>query len=250
MHKLSKHKCSSTCIQTHTYAHKHTQLAWSSDSRCFLVVGNGFSSSVVMYSVSQSSGKYALKLLWQVKTESDSAVEENEGQTKGASSGESSEGGPASQKSGKDYHYGNAFTMAEINPSGSVFAVEERKNGKVFVHLFSNGGKHLKCVDFDYESVVLLSTYHSGLGVYGMVIQGGHVIVLCAESLEMKSTFKVVSGVVGGTGKIGCMYELLYRFYCFVLLVQNFQVCVLHVPPSPHTIRGMYLDLVCGMERV
>lgn len=152
-----------------------------------------------MYSVSQSSGKYALRLMWQVQTESDTAEEEIEGQTKGVWSGalkHRSEGGPATQRSGADYHYGNAFTMAEINPSGSVFAVEE-KNRRVFVHLLSDGGKRLKCVNIDHESVVLLSTYNPGPGVYGMVVQGGHVIILCAESLEVKSTFKAVSGVVG-----------------------------------------------------
>ena len=43
------------------------QLAWSPDSTRFVIVGNGFNSSVVMYSVQPEGSKPVLKQLWQVK---------------------------------------------------------------------------------------------------------------------------------------------------------------------------------------
>ena len=100
---------------------------------------------------------------------------------------------PSRQRDGKNYHYADAFTMAEVNPSMNVFAVEETKDGQVYAHLFSAMGEHLKCVETSEKSVVLLSTYSSGLEAYTMVVQGGCVLTLSAEGLDVKHRFKAVS---------------------------------------------------------
>ena len=83
--------------------------------------------------------------------------------------------------------------MVEVNPSGRVFVVEEKEDRAGFAHIFSESGEHLKCANVSHKSVVLLSPHNAGLGCYGLVVQGGQVLIVFAESLEMRSSFKVVS---------------------------------------------------------
>ena len=85
--------------------------------------------------------------------------------------------------------------MAEANPSLSVFAIKEKNDGRVSVHLVSQKGELLKSVEIGVKSVLLLSTYNDMLGVYGVVVEGGEVLIFDAESLDMKNRFKVVSAV-------------------------------------------------------
>lgn len=117
---------------------------------------------------------------------------------------------------GTDYHYGDAFYMAEINPSGNVFAVEERPGKSTLARLYSHGGellhtselhapitaavdtkdaeKSAKTGDGDKRpgvQTLLISTYKAGC--YALVVQGGYVLLVDAEKLTIANSFKVVS---------------------------------------------------------
>ncbi len=118
---------------------------------------------------------------------------------------------------GLDYHYGDAFYMAEINPSGNVFAVEERPGRNTLARLYSPGGELLNsselcvrapttgAVDDTKESAetdggegdkklgvqtLLISTYKAGC--YALVAQGGYALFIDAEKLAITSCFELV----------------------------------------------------------
>ena len=122
--------------------------------------------------------------------------------------------------SGLEYQYGDAFYMAEINPSGNVFAVEERPEQSTLARLYSPSGELLNtselCVPTadnpttnaagmkessvagvsggDKRSAIqtlLISTYKDGC--YALVVQGGYVLLVDAELLTITKSFKVVS---------------------------------------------------------
>ena len=86
--------------------------------------------------------------------------------------------------------------MAEVNPSLNILAVQEDKDGNVSVHLLSAEGKPLNSVDTGERSAMLLSSCNSKLNVYGLVVQGGYVLIFDADSLNVKSKFKVVCVVI------------------------------------------------------
>ena len=183
------------------------QLAWSHDSKRFLIVGNGFNSSVVVYDVITQDDRQNpahIKQAWQTKTD----------QSQMTSQGVRTTDPPVSEalkNTGWDYHYGNAYYMAEINLSGNVLAVEERPKKTTLVHLYSPEGKLLKTAELRVTAeevekekegasedsgdvavhTLLISKYNSGF--YAIAVQGSHVILLGAESLETEQTFKVVS---------------------------------------------------------
>jgi hypothetical protein len=120
-----------------------------------------------------------------------------------------------------DYHYGDAFYMAEINPSGNVFAVEERPGRSTLARLYSPRGEPLNsselhvhapttvsdaAADDTKESAeadgcegdkklgvqtLLISTYKAGC--YALVVQGGYALFIDAEKLTITSCFKLVS---------------------------------------------------------
>ena len=145
-----------------------------------MIVGNGFESSIAMYSLTKHTS-VELQLLWQAKAENfgtktstRSAVEEI-------------------TKTGRDYHYSDAFTMAEVNPSFNVFAIREKESGSVSIHLFSKEGKKLKEMDINEKSVPLLSAFNDKVDAYGIVVRGGNVLIIGAESLEIRTKFRVVS---------------------------------------------------------
>ena len=164
-----------------------------------------------MYSIrTAANGKPMLELLWQVKVgnDGDKKIGEEMGMSQDTpdthcttsevvasehhiNPTEVHRGG----RTGRDYHYSDAFTMAEANLSLSVFAIKEKNDGHVSVHLFSQKGELLKSVGIGVKSVLLLSTYNDMLGVYGVVVEGGEVLIFDAESLDMKNRFKVVSAV-------------------------------------------------------
>lgn len=151
-----------------------------------------------MYSLSTAvSGKPMIELIWQmgISVCDDGLSSEMQTAEKGRSVGtvETSQASQLDRRSGRGYHYADVFTMAEVNPSWNVFAVKEKVDGEVSVHLFSTKGELLRSASIGEKSVVLLSTYNSRLGMYSMVVQGGHVIILDAESLEVKHKFKAVS---------------------------------------------------------
>ena len=160
-----------------------------------------------MYSVrTAANGKPMLELLWQVKVGNDGDKETELAQHAPDTHCKTSEVVSLEQhidptevhrggRTGRDYHYSDAFTMAEANPSLNVFAIKEKNDGRVSVHLFSQDGKLLNSVGIGVKSVLLLSTYNDMLGVYGVVVEGGEVLIFDAESLDMKNRFKVVSAV-------------------------------------------------------
>lgn len=166
-----------------------------------------------MYSVSTTgSGEPMMELLWQMGI---SDCDDSEMQTagKGRSDGnvEKSQASQIDNRSGKGYHYADVFTMAEVNPSWNVFAVKEKMDGEVSIHLLSAKGELLQSACIGEKSVVLLSTYNSMLGVYSMVVQGGHVIIFDAESLEVKNKFKAVSKLDVCILLTGCVLAYYFK---------------------------------------
>lgn len=177
-------------------------MAWKPDSKGFVIVGNGFGSSVAAYIVtSAKSDHLIMELLWQVKAVN--VTGQRTGLEIGESDAESSPGvsnvsssSQANSTASSNYHLSNAFTMAEVNPSLNILAVQEDKDGNVSVHLLSAEGKPLNSVDTGERSAMLLSSCNSKLNVYGLVVQGGYVLIFDADSLNVKSKFKVVCVVI------------------------------------------------------
>ena len=196
------------------------QLAWSHDNGRFLIVGNGRNSSVVVYDITYDKGSPRLTEAWAVKAGGKCVDGREEEVTKSESD---------SKDCGLDYHYGDAFYMAEINPSGNVFAVEERPHRTTLAHLYSPSGSPIKTrelivpghsvnpvtagsdqsaagsdqsaagsdqsaaggTDRLAVQTLLISTYKDG--IYALVVQGGYVIIVDAEKLTITNSFKVVS---------------------------------------------------------
>ena len=134
-----------------------------------------------MYSLLTKHTTVKLQLLWQIMAKNLN--------TKGNASEFDS---AKVTNTGRDYLYSDAFTMAEINPSCVVFAVKEKENGSVSIHLFSNEGESLKEVDINEKSVSLLSTFNTKVDAYGMVVQGGIVLIISGEDLKIRTRFRAV----------------------------------------------------------
>ena len=126
---------------------------------------------------------------------------------------------PTQQRSGRDYRYGNVFAMAEMNPSSNeVFAVEEQEEGqgggggdggRVVLHLFGAEGCLLRSRDlFEDEgcccsivgdgrgsvrSTLFMSRWKEGC--YAVGLQGGVLVVVDAQTLQVKNSFKTVCTV-------------------------------------------------------
>lgn len=117
----------------------------------------------------------------------------------------------SSKDTGLDYHHGDAFYMAEINPSGNIFAVEERPGKSTLARLYSPSGELLNTSELSVPTVaaadtkkssktgdkkkpgvqtLLISTYKDGH--YALVVQGGCVLFVDAEKLTIASSFKMV----------------------------------------------------------
>ena len=208
-------------------------MAWSHDSRRFVIVGNGHNSSVVVYDIIYSNpdrNSPRLKEAWRVRAGQHSNTPEkhahhhSDNKTGGKDEEDVVEMNRASvsykDTSGLDYQYGDAFYMAEINPLGNVFAVEERPGKSTLARLYSHGGKLLNtselhapttaaaggAEDANSESAkagggsgdkkpgvqtLVISTYKAGC--YALVVQGGYVLLVDAEKLTITNSFKVVS---------------------------------------------------------
>ncbi len=172
-----------------------------------MIVGNGINSCIVVYAVEEGSSSNGpqLKQLWKalagVKGQS-SRVNDHHPPSA------SDEAGGCGQVegvrfTGKDYNYGDAFYMAEITPAGNVLAVEERREGGTYVHLYSSAGTLLRVrqlgnqgardgeINLKSLHTLFISSYKDGCCAIG--IQGGLVLLIDAESLEVASSIKVVS---------------------------------------------------------
>ena len=149
-----------------------------------------------MYALTEGDS-FEMELLWQAQA-ADTCEQQMTQEEQPSYSGErnvvASENSThtAGIKSSRDFNYVDAFTMAEVNPSLNIFAVKESQNGQVSTHLFSAKGELVKSVNTGEKSVALLSRYNSKVGGYGMVVQGGCVLILSAETLKVKNKFKVV----------------------------------------------------------
>lgn len=193
------------------------QLAWSHDSKDFLIIGNGRNSSVVMYNVlSQVNDRdvptLKLKQAWQVKAGRcgiDKDPKEYQSPIIDQQRLES-----IGRESAVEYHYGDAFYMGEITPSGNVIAIEERPGHVTLIELYSPEGRLIKTVELklkdgvvvnqpareerdvgekekdDSVRTLFMSTYKNGC--YAIGVQGGTVVML-RENLEILTTIKVVS---------------------------------------------------------
>lgn len=123
-----------------------------------------------------------------------------------------------------EYQYGDAFYMAEINPSGNVFAVEERPGKSTLARLYSPRGELLNtselhapttivaAADDTKESakagdhgagngnkkmgvqMLLISTYKAGH--YALVVQGGYALFVDAEKLTITNCFRLVGIII------------------------------------------------------
>ena len=111
--------------------------------------------------------------------------------------------GATQHDSGKNHPYENAFYMAEFNPSGHIFSVEEIPYRTTLIHLLSPTGQVLETVDLmagmlggtaqsrrSPVNTLVLSTYHDG--AYAIGLEGGRIAMVDAVTLQLNRTFKVV----------------------------------------------------------
>lgn len=173
-----------------------------------MIVGNGINSSIVVYAVEEDvlTNEPCIKQLWQklagedhvkVKGQSSKDKDHHPLQYSDSSRGRSQRD---VRLTGKDYNYGDAFYMAEITPAGNVIAIQEREKGGTFVHLYCPEGKLLRVKELEVSKeesnsttlhTLFISSYQDGC--YAIGLQGGVVVLLEAETLEIASSFKVVS---------------------------------------------------------
>ena len=181
------------------------QLAWSCDSKLFLAIGNGRDSSLAVYSISKEESAVTLTRLWVLRAMDCPSSVADGGHTQqdpATSAGRDSEGHTsASHNPAKHYPGEKAFYMAEFNPSGNIFAVEEVPYRTTLVHLVSPEGKVVRSMDLmagvgNQESrpvnSLFISAHHDG--TYAISLEGGRVVLMDAELLQLKKTFKVVCG--------------------------------------------------------
>ena len=104
--------------------------------------------------------------------------------------------------SGKQYPYEDFLYLAEINPTGNMFVVLELPYKTALVHVVSSQGEIIKTEDLMMKiqdenrirrqvNVIIISSYHDGM--YAVGVEGGRIVLMDAESLEVISMFKVVS---------------------------------------------------------
>lgn len=214
---------STTIIHVHARMisyHTCMQLAWSHDSKRFLILGNGKQSSVVVYNICTENSSVKLQQAWILHaTDSptysaltDEGEHRNEAHIKDSTAqprkpeplsanqtGDKARAG--CRDSGLNYPYEEAFSMAEFNPTGHVFAVKEVPYNTTLVHLVSSDGSVIKTVDLMVMvggeersrrpmNTVFISAYCGG--VYAIGLEGGRVALMDAELLQLNQVFKVV----------------------------------------------------------
>jgi hypothetical protein len=177
------------------------QLAWSHNSRAFLAIGNGKDSALVVYSVSKEPS-LTVKQLWVLRA-MDCPIPVSDQLPPDPARERSPQTSAAKDPAGGHLPGEKALYMAEFNPSGNIFAVEEVFYRTTLIHLVSPKGKVLKSMDVmakfgerDSRPVnsLFISTYHEG--IYALGLEGGTVVLVDAELLEFKKSFKVVRRLV------------------------------------------------------
>lgn len=135
------------------------QLSWSHSGDRFVIVTNGRGSSVIMFAVDTSThpGKTNLSVLWLATT----------GQIPASQPGHDLEASGTvsiAALSDQDEEKVDAFYMAEINPSGTCLAVEERGT-HTHLHLYSSEGKLLKVCVATFSSITRLKIMFLSYGM-------------------------------------------------------------------------------------
>ena len=186
-------------------------MAWSKDSKRILITGNGWKSSLVVYDVLVGEGGPKQKLTW-AWTLLASGDEEVDKQQPSTCSVPTSRIGKLFKRcsvevtedeaSGNNNAYVVAYSMAEFNPTGHLFAVKNVPYRTALVQLISAEGKVVQTLDLmmatkDRERLkkpvhtLFISAFHNGVYAVGLV--GGRVALVDAETLDLKKTFTVVS---------------------------------------------------------
>ena len=99
---------------------------------------------------------------------------------------------------GRDYMYNDAFYMGEINPSNNIFVIEERQDACTLMHLLDTvSGSPLKTTPLhsltgsrEVHTLMMSSLHHRR---YVVMVEGGYVVVVTGEELEVVNIFNVVS---------------------------------------------------------
>ena len=172
-------------------------MAWSWDSQKLVLVGNGLNSSLLVYEVTcVVDGKPRLKLSWMLQ-----AASTSEPATRRAKGEESKE-----EAARENVQYFIAYCMAEFNPNGDIFAVKELPYETVVIQLVSPDGSVSKSIDLmqalnppeEYSKrpvqTLFLSTYRDGAYAVGLI--GGTVVIVDADQLHIRMSFKAVSEVI------------------------------------------------------
>ena len=101
------------------------------------------------------------------------------------------------QLTGRDYSYKDAFYMGEVNPSGTVFIVEEREESCTLLHLLDgHTGLPMKTTPLSSLSgtreahTLMMSSLHQGL--YALMVEGGYVVMVTGEELEIVNIYNIV----------------------------------------------------------
>lgn len=157
-------------------------MAWSSDSSTFFITTNGFKSHVTCYQA-VSGSDVSIKLLWDATPPSSVTKEEKVIQEQHLS--------PA-----KAYKYGNVFSACEPTTSGNCIVLEEKDDENDVIHLFSNTGTIIKSQEITTQSgqkkseILVLSSVKDGICVISL--QGGTIVILNSETLEILFSFETV----------------------------------------------------------
>ena len=186
-----------------------SQLSWSSSSDHILIIGNGKDSPALLYSLQESRGEEGeerrkegegkgiklLQLLW-ITQASITKTRESTAESHDSKSHEQTD--KSHDRTGRDYMYNDAFYMGEINPSNNIFVIEERQDACTLMHLLDAvSGSPLKTTPLhsltgsrEVHTLMMSSLHH---GRYVVMVEGGYVVVVTGEELEVVNIFNVVS---------------------------------------------------------
>ena len=211
-------------------------MSWSSSSDHILIIGNGKNSSALLYSLQESRGEEveerrregegkgikSLQLLW-ITQASITKTRESTTESHDSKSHDQTDKSPdqtdkspdqtnkSPDHTGRDYMYNDAFYMGEINPSNNIFVIEERQDACTLMHLLDAvSGSPLKTTPLHSLTgsrevhTLMMSSLHRGR--YVVMVEGGYVVVVTGEELEVVNIFNVVS-------------------YCIVMVV-SFHICI------------------------
>lgn len=215
----------------------YKQLAWSHDSKRFLVIGNGKDSSVVVYNVvlqDCESGLPSLKLkqAWHVEAGN---FEIHKHLKDSSPPKDSSQASPSTTRteSDEESRYGDAFYMGEITTSGNVFAIKERPGHATLMELYSPDGQLIKSANLELmdnaekgshrkeENVTALKTLFMSTYMNGCYAIGANsgIVFFVNENLEFLSVINVVRSCY----VFGIDINYSYIYHSFISYFYNLQ---------------------------